>query len=90
MFTPSLNIMCISGKVVAYCEGTVGFDFSIAMVGIFLAGFFSGRYITLWTYTRLIQYISGRSSLIALWLNRIITILFFVLALVQAFMIHGH
>jgi threonine/homoserine/homoserine lactone efflux protein len=76
--------------VVAYCEGTVGFDFSMAMVGIFLAGVFSGRYITLWIYARLSQYISGKSSLIALWLNRIIAILFFVLALVQAFRILGH
>jgi len=76
--------------VVAYCESTVGFDFSISAVGIFLAGVFLGRYGTLWMYARLSQYISERSSFIALWLNRIIAILFFVLAIIQAFRILGH
>ena len=33
--------------IVAYCESTVGFDFSISTVGLFLAGVFSGRYGTL-------------------------------------------
>jgi threonine/homoserine/homoserine lactone efflux protein len=70
--------------VVAYCESTVGFDFSISTLTLFLAGVFSGRYGTLWVYAWLSQYISERSSLIALWLDRIIAILFFILALVQA------
>lgn len=70
--------------VVAYCESTVGFDFSMATVSLFLAGILIARYGTLWIYARLSQYISERSSLIALWLDRIIAILFFALALVQA------
>jgi threonine/homoserine/homoserine lactone efflux protein len=75
--------------VVAYSEGTVGFDFSPATVGIFLAGVFSGRYGTLWMYARLSHYISERSSFIALWIDRIIAILFFILAIVQAIRILG-
>ena len=70
--------------VIAYCESTVGFDFSVSTVGLFLAGVFSGRFGTLWIYARLSQYVSERSSVIALWLDRIIAILFFVLALIQA------
>jgi len=70
--------------VVAYCESTIGFDFRISTVSLFLAGVFSGRYGTLWLYAQLSQYIIERSSLIALWLDRIIAILFFILALVQA------
>lgn len=70
--------------VVAYCESTVGFDFHFSTVALFLAGVFLGRFGTLWIYGRLSQYISERSSVIALWLNRIIAILFFVLALIQA------
>lgn len=73
--------------VIAYCESTVGFDFSISTVGLFLAGVFFARYGTLWMYARLSQYVYERSSLIALWLDRIIAILFFVLALVQVFRI---
>jgi threonine/homoserine/homoserine lactone efflux protein len=75
--------------VLAYCESTVGFDFSISTVGLFLAGVFSGRFGTLWLYARLSQYISERSSLIALWLDHIIAILFFILALVQAIRTFG-
>lgn len=75
--------------VVAYCEGTVGFDFSISTVAMFLAGVFSGRYTTLWIYGRLSQYILERSSVIALWLDRIIAVLFFILSLVQAVRILG-
>jgi threonine/homoserine/homoserine lactone efflux protein len=75
--------------VVAYCEGTVGFDFSLATVGIFLAGVFSGRYITLWMYARLSQYISERSSLIALWIDRFMAVLFFVLAIIQVIRVLG-
>jgi len=70
--------------VVAYCESTVGFDFRISTVALFLTGVFLGRFSTLWTYGRLSQYISERSSVIALWLNRIIAILFYILALTQA------
>ena len=70
--------------VIAYCESTVGFDFSVSTVGLFLAGVFSGRFGTLWIYARISQYVSERSSVIALWLDRIIAILFFVLALIQA------
>lgn len=70
--------------VVAYCESTVGFDFRISTVALFLAGVFLGRFGTLWTYGRLSQYISERSSAIALWLNRVIAILFYILALIQA------
>jgi len=70
--------------VVAYCESTIGFDFRISTVSLFLAGVFSGRYGTLWIYAQLSQYICERSSVIALWLNRIIAILFFILALIQA------
>lgn len=76
--------------VVAYCESTIGFDFSISTVGLFLAGVFSGRYGTLWMYARLSQYVFERSSVIALWLDRIIAILFFVLALIQALSILAH
>jgi hypothetical protein len=75
--------------VVAYCESTVGFDFSISTVGMFLAGVFSGRYGMLWMYARLSQYVSERSSLIAIWLDRIIAILFFILALIQVLRILG-
>jgi threonine/homoserine/homoserine lactone efflux protein len=75
--------------VVAYCEGTVGFNFSLATVGLFLAGVFSGRYLTLWMYARLSEYISERSSLIALWLDRIIAVLFFVLAVIQVLRVLG-
>jgi threonine/homoserine/homoserine lactone efflux protein len=75
--------------VVAYSEGTVGFDFSLATVGTFLAGVFSGRYGTLWMYARLSQYISERYSLIALWIDRIIAYLFFILALIQAIRVVG-
>jgi threonine/homoserine/homoserine lactone efflux protein len=75
--------------VVAYCESTVGFDFNISTVAMFLAGVFIGRIGTLWMYARLSQYISERSSLIALWIDRVIAILFFVLALIQAFRILG-
>ena len=75
--------------VIAYCESTIGFDFSIPMVGMFLAGVFSGRYGTLYMYAKLSQYISERSSLITLWLDRIIAFLFFILALVQLFRIIG-
>jgi len=70
--------------VVAYCESTIGFDFRISTVSLFLAGVFSGRYGTLLLYAQLSQYIIERSSLIALWLDRIIAILFFILALIQA------
>ena len=70
--------------VVAYSESTVGFDFNVSTVSLFLAGVFSGRFGTLWIYARLSQYVSERSSVIALWLDRIIAILFFVLALIQA------
>ena len=49
----------------------------------FLAGVLIARYGTLWIYGRLSQYIYEKSSLIALWLDRIIAILFYVLALVQ-------
>jgi threonine/homoserine/homoserine lactone efflux protein len=73
--------------VIAYSESTVGFDFSITTVSIFLAGVFISRYGMLWMYARLSLYISERSSLIALWLDRIIAILFFALALIQAFRI---
>ena len=69
--------------VVAYFEGTVGFDFSLGTVSFFLAGVLIARYGTLWIYGRLSQYIYERSSLIALWIDRIIAILFYVLALVQ-------
>lgn len=75
--------------VVAYSEGTVGFDFSLAMIGIFLAGVFSGRYVMLWMYARLSLYISERSSFIALWLDRIIAFLFFILATIQAIRVFG-
>jgi len=71
--------------LVAYCENTVGFDFSISTVGLFLTGVFITRYGTLWLYARLSQCVYERSSLIALWLDRIIAFLFFVLALVQLF-----
>ena len=73
--------------VVAYCEGTIGFDFSIPTVSMFLAGVFSGRFGTLWIYARLSQYISEKSSVITLWLDRIMAILFFILAIIQAFRI---
>ncbi len=76
--------------VVAYCESTVGFDFRISTVGLFLAGVFSGRYGTLWMYARLSQYVSERSSVIALWIDRVIAILFFILALIQALRILAH
>ncbi len=76
--------------VVAYCESTVGFDFSISTVGTFLAGVFLGRYGTLWIYARISRYISEKSSVIGLWIDRIIAILFFVLAIIQAFRIFGH
>ena len=69
--------------VVAYCESTVGFDFSMGTVGLFLAGVFIARYGTLWIYAKLSQVVSERSSLIALWLDRIIAILFYALALIQ-------
>ncbi len=75
--------------VIAYCESTVGFDFSISTVSLFLAGVFITRFGTLWVYARLGQYVYERSSLIALWLDRIIAIIFFVLALVQVFRILG-
>ena len=75
--------------VIAYCESTVGFDFSISTVGLFLAGVFIARYGTLWIYARLGQYVYEKSSLIALWLDRIIAIIFFILAIVQAFRILG-
>jgi threonine/homoserine/homoserine lactone efflux protein len=75
--------------LIAYCEGTVGFDFSISTVGLFLTGVFLARYGTLWIYARLGQFVYERSSLIALWIDRIIAILFFILALVQAFRILG-
>jgi len=74
---------------IAYCESTVGFDFSISTVGLFLTGVFIARYGTLWMYARLSQYVYERSSLIALWLDRIIAIIFFVLALAQVFRILG-
>ncbi len=70
--------------VVAYCESTVGFDFHFSTVALFLAGVFLGRFGTLWIYGRLSQYVSKRSSVIALWLNRIMALLFYVLALIQA------
>lgn len=70
--------------VVAYFEGTIGFDFSISKVALFLAGVFSGRYGTLYIYARLSQYISERSTIIARWLNRIMAILFYLFALIQA------
>ncbi|MCK5463154.1 MAG: hypothetical protein KAI95_09065 [Bacteroidales bacterium] len=76
--------------VIAYCESTVGFDFSISTVGLFLTGVFLARYGMLWMYARLSQYVCERSSLIALWLDRIMAILFFVLALVQVFRILVH
>jgi threonine/homoserine/homoserine lactone efflux protein len=76
--------------VIAYCESTVGFDFSISTVSLFLAGVFIARYGTLWMYARLSQIVYERSSLIALWLDRIIAIIFFILALIQAFRILGH
>jgi threonine/homoserine/homoserine lactone efflux protein len=76
--------------IVAYCESTVGFDFSISTVGLFLAGVFSGRYGTLWMYARLSQYVSERSSVIELWLDRVIAALFLVLALIQSLRILVH
>lgn len=76
--------------IVAYCESTVGFDFSISTVGLFLAGVFSGRYGTLWMYARLSQYVSERSSVIALWLDRVIAALFLILALIQSLRIVVH
>ena len=76
--------------IAAYCESTVGFDFSISTVGLFLAGVFSGRYGTLWMYARLSQYVSERSSVIELWLDRVIAALFLVLALIQSLMILVH
>lgn len=76
--------------LIAYCEGTVGFNFSISTVGLFLAGVFLARYGTLWIYARLGQYVHERSSLIAFWLDRIIAILFFILALIQVFRILGN
>lgn len=75
--------------VVAYCEGTVGFDFSLSTVGMFLAGVFTGRYGTLWLYARLSQFVSERSNTVAVWIDRIIAVLFFLLATVQAFRIIG-
>lgn len=75
--------------LIAYCESTVGFDFSISTVGFFLSGVFMARYGTLWVYARLSQYVYERSSLIALWLDRIIAIIFFILALIQVFRILG-
>jgi threonine/homoserine/homoserine lactone efflux protein len=75
--------------VIAYSESTVGFDFRISTVGLFLSGVFLARYGTLWAYARLSQYVYERSSLIALWLDRIMAILFFILALVQVFRILG-
>jgi threonine/homoserine/homoserine lactone efflux protein len=75
--------------VVAYCEGTVGFDFSLSTVGMFLAGVFTGRYSTLWMYARLGQFVSERSATLAFWLDRIIALLFFVLAIIQVFRILG-
>lgn len=75
--------------VIAYCESTVGFDFRISTVGLFLSGVFLARYGTLWIYARLSLYVYERSSLIALWLDRIIAIIFFILALFQAFRILG-
>ena len=75
---------------VAYIESTVGFDFSISTVSIFLAGVFLSRYGILWMYARLGQYISERSSVIILWMDRLIAILFLVLALIQALRILVH
>jgi threonine/homoserine/homoserine lactone efflux protein len=76
--------------VIAYCQSTVGFDFSIGTVGVFLAGVFSGRYGTLWTYARLSQYVYERSSLIALWIDRILAYLFFLLAVIQVLRVLGY
>jgi threonine/homoserine/homoserine lactone efflux protein len=75
--------------VVAYCQSTVGFDFSMGTVGTFLAGVFTGRYGTLWGYARMSQYICERSSLIALWIDRILAVLFFFLAVVQTLRVFG-
>jgi len=76
--------------IVAYCESTVGFDFSISTVGLFLSGVFSGRYGTLWMYARLSQNVSEISSVIELWLDRVIAALFLVLALIQSLRILVH
>lgn len=41
-------------------------------------------------YARLSQYVSERSSVIALWLDRVVATLFLVLALIQALRILVH
>ena len=69
--------------VIAYYEGTLGFNYSVPTVALLLTGVFTGRYSTLWTYGRMSQIIKERSSVVAFWLNRIIAVLFFLLAIVQ-------